>query len=132
MRGHIFYVPTVLALLVGAWLAPALAAPGGIEGSWSGSGIAKYGNRTDRVVCRVSFSRYGAQSFKVSSNCTSGNTQYQQSGTVANSGGSAYSGHVFNPQFNERGKVAISQRGSQLAVTVTSDKGTATLTLSRN
>jgi hypothetical protein len=39
---------------------------------------------------------------------------------------------VFNQQYNERGKLAISQRGSRLAVTVTSERGTATLNLSRN
>jgi hypothetical protein len=107
------------------------AAPAGLEGTWSGSGIAKYQGRTDRLVCRVSFARYGSASFKVASSCSSGGSQYQQSGTVAGSGG-RYSGHVFNQQFNERGRVAISQRGSRLSVTVTSERGTATLSLSRN
>jgi hypothetical protein len=107
------------------------AAPAGLEGSWSGSGIAKYQGRTDRLVCRVSFARYGAKSFKVASRCTSGGAQYQQSGTVSGTGG-RYSGHVFNQQYNERGRVAISQRGSRLSVTVTSERGTATLSLSRN
>ncbi len=110
----------------------AIAAPAGLDGSWSGSGIAKYQGRTDRLVCRVNFARYGDKSYKVSSNCSSGNTQYEQSGVVSTSGGSRYSGNIINPQFNERGRVAISQRGSSLSVTVTSERGTATLSLSRN
>jgi hypothetical protein len=109
----------------------AAAAPAGLEGSWSGSGIAKYQGRTDRLFCRVSFARYGSKSFKVSSSCTSGSAQYQQAGTVSGSGG-RYSGHIFNQQYNERGTLALSQRGSRLSVTVTSERGTATLSLSRN
>ena len=83
-------------LLLGAMPGSADAAPATIEGSWSGSGIAKLRNRTDRVVCRVS-----------------------------------YTGWIFNEQFNERGAVQLSQRGSRLSVTVTSSRGSANLTLSR-
>jgi hypothetical protein len=126
-----YRVHSIAAFVTCVLATAAVAAPAGLEGSWSGSGIAKYQGRTDRLVCRVSFARYGSKSFKVSSSCTSGGAQYQQSGTVSGSGG-RYSGHVFNQQYNERGKLAISQRGSRLAVTVTSERGTATLNLSRN
>lgn len=132
MRGQTAVFVFVSAFFVGASFGLPVAAAAGLEGSWSGSGIAKYQGRTDRLVCRVSFARYGTQSFKVSSSCSTGGAQYQQSGTVSSSGGNRYSGHVLNPQFNERGKVAIAQSGSRLSVTVTSERGTATLTLSRN
>jgi hypothetical protein len=46
-------------------------------------------------------------------------------------GGNRYTGWVFNEQFNERGNVQLSQRGSRLSVTVTSSRGIANLTLSR-
>lgn len=124
---------SLAVMILGAILASsAIAAPAGLDGSWSGSGIAKYQGRTDRLVCRVSFSRYGDKSYKVSSNCSSGGSSYEQNGVVSTSGGSSYSGNIVNPQFNERGRVAISQRGSSLSVTVTSERGTATLSLSRN
>ena len=54
-------------LLLGAMPGSADAAPATIEGSWTGSGIAKLRNRTDRVVCRVSFTRIEQKSFRVSS-----------------------------------------------------------------
>ena len=119
------------ALLLCAMLGTAHAAPAGIEGSWSGSGIAKLRNRVDRIVCRVSFTRIEGKSFRVSSLCSTGGRRYEQSGRVSSVGGNRYTGWVFNEQFNERGSVQLSQRGSRLSVTVTSSRGIANLTLSR-
>ena len=55
------------ALLLGAMLGTSHAAPAGLEGSWSGSGVAKLRNRVDRMVCRVSFARIEQKSYRVSS-----------------------------------------------------------------
>jgi len=119
------------ALLLGAMPATALAAPATIEGSWSGSGIAKFRNRVDRVVCRVSFARIEGKSFRVSALCSTGGRRFEESGRVTSVGGNRYTGWVFNEQFNERGNIQLSQRGSRLSVTVTSSRGVANLTLSR-
>ena len=125
-------VPYLLsALLLSAMLGSTDAAPATIEGSWSGSGIAKLRNRTDRIVCRVSFARIEQKSYRVSSFCSMGDRRYEQSGRVSSVGGNRYTGWVFNEQFNERGNVQLSQRGSRLSVTVTSSRGIANLTLSR-
>jgi hypothetical protein len=118
-------------LLLGAMPANAHAAPATIEGSWSGSGIAKLRNRVDRVVCRVNFARIEGKSFRVSALCSTGGRRYEESGRVTSVGGNRYTGWVFNEQFNERGSVQLSQRGSRLSVTVRSGRGTANLTLSR-
>ena len=119
------------ALLLLAMLGSADAAPATIEGSWSGSGIAKLRNRTDRIVCRVSFARIEGKSFRVSALCSTGGRRFEESGRVTSVGGNRYTGWVFNEQFNERGNVQLSQRGSRLSVTVTSSRGIANLTLSR-
>jgi hypothetical protein len=119
------------ALLLVAMLGSADAAPATIEGSWSGSGIAKLRNRTDRIVCRVSFARIEGKSFRVSALCSTGGRRFEESGRVTSVGGNRYTGWVFNEQFNERGSVQLSQRGSRLSVTVTSSRGIANLTLSR-
>jgi hypothetical protein len=118
-------------LLLGAMPANAHAAPATIEGPWSGSGIAKLRNRVDRVVCRVNFARIEGKSFRVSALCSTGGRRYEESGRVTSVGGNRYTGWVFNEQFNERGSVQLSQRGSRLSVTVRSGRGTANLTLSR-
>ena len=119
------------ALLLGAMLGTSHAAPAGLEGSWSGSGVAKLRNRTDRIVCRVSFARIEGKSFRVSALCSTGGRRFEESGRVTSVGGNRYTGWVFNEQFNERGSVQLSQRGSRLSVTVTSSRGIANLTLSR-
>ena len=119
------------ALLLGAMPATGHAAPATIEGSWSGSGIGKFRNRTDRIVCRVSFARIEGKSFRVSALCSTGGRRFEESGRVTSVGGNRYTGWVFNEQFNERGNVLLSQRGSSLSVTVQSSRGTANLTLSR-
>jgi hypothetical protein len=119
------------ALLLGAMPGTGHAAPAGLEGSWSGSGIAKLRNRVERMVCRVSFARIEQKSYRVSSFCSMGDRRYEQSGRVSSVGGNRYTGWVFNEQFNERGNVQLSQRGSRLSVTVQSKRGTASLTLSR-
>jgi len=119
------------AILLSTMLGAAQAEPGGLEGSWSGSGTAKLRNRVDRIVCRVSFARIEQKSFRVSSFCSMGDRRYEQSGRVSSVGGNRYTGWVFNEQFNERGSVQLAQRGSRLSVTVTSSRGVANLTLSR-
>jgi hypothetical protein len=120
------------ALLLGASLATADAAPATIEGSWSGSGIAKLRNRTDRIVCRASIARIEGKSFRVSALCSTGGRRFEESGRVTSVGGNRYTGWVFNDQFNERGNLVLSQRGSRLSVSVSGGRGTANLTLSKN
>jgi hypothetical protein len=121
-----------LVILLGAMLGTAYAAPATIEGSWSGSGIARYQGRVDRLVCRVNFGRIGQKSFRVSALCAAGARRYEQSGSVTNVGRNRYTGWVYNAQFNERGAILLSQSGSRLSVRVSSGRGTANLTLSRS
>ena len=120
------------AILLAAMMGTSHAAPAGFEGSWSGSGIAKFRNRTDRMVCRVNFARLEQKSFRVSAVCSAGYRRYEQSGRVSSIGGNRYRGYVFNAQFNERGNLLLSQSGSRLSVIVSGPKGSANLTLSRN
>jgi hypothetical protein len=117
-----------LAVLVGALVStPALAAT--IEGSWRGSGIVTYPNGADRVQCQVRYTPGGAQRYLVSSQCETNSGHYDLSGIVARVGGNHYSGWVGRGR--QTGRVDLVQHGDRLAVTVTSRRGRATLTLSR-
>ena len=120
------------AILLAAMFGTTHAAPTTIEGFWSGSGIAKFRNCTDRMVCRVNFARLEQKSFRVSAVCSAGDRRYEQSGRVSSIGGNRYRGYVFNAQFNERGNVSLSQSRSRLTVSVSGPRGSANLTLSRN
>jgi hypothetical protein len=70
------------AILLAAMFGTTHAAPTTIEGFWSGSGIAKFRNCTDRMVCRVNFARLEQKSFRVSAVCSAGDRRYEQSGRV--------------------------------------------------
>jgi len=86
----------------------------------------------DRLVCRVNFAQVGQKSFRVSAFCSAGDRRYEQSGSVSSTSRDRYRGWVYNAQFNERGNVVVSQSGSRLLVTVSGERGTASLTLSRS
>ena len=117
-----------LALALGALPAAVHAAPAGIEGAWSGSGIVKIRNRTDRIVCRVNFDKIAQTSCRVSAVVPPENGVTSRPGVSSN----RYRGYVYNAQFNDRGNVVLSQSGSRLTVSVSGGRGTANLTLSRN
>lgn len=100
-----------------------------LEGSWRGSGIVKYKGGADKLRCRVHFSRAGAKSFAVSSDCATETGRYAASGRVVASGTNRYFGLVQGEGVT--GKVVIVQHGKRLSVSVTSRRGSAKLSLSR-
>lgn len=113
-------------------LSPAHAADPSLAGTWNGSGIAHYTtNRTDRIVCRATYTKSSDEAYRVFSVCMDGDTRYQQSGQIKKAGGNRYTGTIYNEQFNETGQLSVSLRGNSQSVTVTGDKGTVELTLTR-
>jgi hypothetical protein len=120
----------ILSLIaLGTALAPALAAPASLEGSWRGSGIVSHRGTKDAVRCRVSFARVSAKSFAVSSQCATDTGRYDASGRVVGSGAGRYFGLVQGQGVS--GKVVIVQHGNRLSVSVTSRRGSIKLSLSR-
>jgi len=101
-----------------------------IEGSWRGLGIVTYPKGAERVECRVRYTPATAQRYLVSSQCASDSGRYDLTGTVARVGGNRYSGWVGRGR--QTGRVELVQHGDRLAVTVTSPKGSASLTLARS
>jgi len=109
-------------------LTPALAASS-LQGQWRGSGVVTHRNNRHAVRCRVSFQRLSATSFSVSSQCATQTGRYDVTGRVVSRGGNRYAGPVQGQGVN--GTAVIVQHGSRLSVTVTSRRGSATLSLSR-
>jgi hypothetical protein len=126
---HIF-IMSAFALGAAITAAQAAPAPSTIEGSWRGSGIVAYRNRTDRVECRVRYTPGGAQRYLVASQCETNNGHYDLTGTVARVGGNRYAGWVGSGR--QTGRVELVQHGNRLAVTVTSRRGSARLDLARS
>jgi len=111
-----------------AAMTPTLAASS-LQGQWRGTGVVTHGKSKDAVRCRVSFQKLSATAFSVSSQCTTETGRYDATGRVVASGANRYSGRVEGQGVT--GTALIVQHGSRLSVTVTSRRGTATLSLSR-
>jgi len=115
-------------MLAGVAFMPQPAAAS-LEGAWRGTGVVNYRGGADKLRCRVSFSRAGAKSFAISSDCATETGRYATSGRVVASGANRYFGLVQGEGVT--GKVVIVQHGSRLSVSVTSRRGSARLSLSR-
>ena len=124
---HIIVV--LSALLLCASLTTVRAEPGSIAGLWSGSGTVGYRGQVDRVFCRSRFAKTSAKSFSVSSVCTTENGRYDIAGHVTSTGGGRYRGTVMSN--NVSGRVTLFYSGRQMSVTVTSQQGSAQMTLAR-
>src|SRR5262245_44524317 len=119
----------IVVLLVScAAFAPALAATS-LQGQWRGSGVVTHRNAKDAVRCRVSFQRLSATAFSVSSQCTTETGRYDVTGRVAAAGSNRYSGPVQGQGVS--GVAVVVVRGNRLSVTVSSKRGSASLSLSR-
>jgi hypothetical protein len=120
----------LIATLIAAAFAltPALAASS-LQGQWRGSGVVTYRQSKDPVRCRVSFQRLSATAFSLSSQCSAENRNYDVKGRVVAAGNDRYSGRVEGD--GTSGAVVIVQRGNRLSVSVTSERGAASLSLSR-
>jgi hypothetical protein len=117
---------TLMALVVA--LTPALAASS-LQGQWRGSGVATHGQAKHAVRCRASFYKLSATAFSVSSQCSAENRHYDAKGRVVASGSNRYAGPMQGEGVT--GTAVIVQRGNRLSVTVTSRRGSVTLSLSR-
>jgi hypothetical protein len=121
------HILIVSLIALGAALTPALAAAS-LQGQWRGSGVVSHRKTTDAVRCRVSFHRLSTTSFSVSSQCATMTGRYDVTGRVVASGGNRYSGRVQGEGVT--GTAVVVQHGNRLSVTVTSRRGSATLSLS--
>jgi hypothetical protein len=118
----------VLLIALGVALTPALAASS-LQGQWRGSGVVSYGKKKDAVRCRVSFQKLSATAFSVSSQCATETGHYNATGRVVASGSNRYSGRVEGEGVT--GTVFITQSGNRLSVSVSSQRGSAKLSLSK-
>lgn len=128
-------VATIYSMMLAfAGIAPhsAVAQSASIEGRWSGGGVAalKDGQR-EPVRCRVSYEKSTGRTFLINANCSHSNGTFQQSGRITQLSANSYSGRLYSDQYSVAGQLSISVSGSRQTLTATSDKGRATLTLTK-
>jgi hypothetical protein len=128
--------PILLSILsaaaFGALVAGASAAPPSLEGSWSGKGVISHGGASDQVHCRVRYTRAGGSAYTYTSTCATDTGRYELLGRIRSSGGNRYTGTVSSPDYKGSGNVLLFQKGGHLSVTVTSSKGSARISLTKN
>jgi hypothetical protein len=112
--------------------APANAQSSSIEGTWSGGGYAQLSSgQREKIRCRVRYTRETADVFGVSAVCASPSLKVTQTGTISRVAANRFVGDLYNPEFDVSGRIRVVVSGSQQSVTMSSSKGSGSLTLSR-
>jgi hypothetical protein len=125
------------ALLIGAMLALAIfsgtaRAEPSLGGSWSGGGWVNFtsGSR-ERARCRAHYTANSATSYNLSATCATPSGSVSQSATLRKAGAHSYVGSFYNSQYNVSGSIRVTLHGNSQSVTLSSQSGSASLSLSR-
>lgn len=122
----------VIASLCAVAPAGVFAQGGSLEGSWTGGGYAEVtSGQRENVSCRVRYIRESADVFGVSAVCASKSVKLTQTGSVSRVAANRYIGDLYNAEYDVAGRVRIVVSGSSQSVTMTSKRGSGSLTLSR-
>lgn len=106
------------------------AESGGLEGSWKGGGWVSIAGNRERAHCHVHYTPAGSQ-YSLNATCATDSGKVSQTARVHKAGDHAYKGSFYNSEYDVSGQVRIIVRGNTQTVTLTSEGGTALLTLTR-
>ncbi|MEQ1714030.1 MAG: hypothetical protein ABL908_21905 [Hyphomicrobium sp.] len=133
-------IAVALAIVLLAAPSPAAAQSPSLEGNWTGGGYAEaISGHRERVSCRVRYTRETADVFGVHAVCASQSVKLVQTGTVSRAGANRFAGDFYNAEFDVAGRVRVVLEarlrhvvsGSRQTVTLSSGRGSGTLSLSR-
>lgn len=103
-----------------------------IVGAWSGGGTVRLDSGTvERVRCRVSYHPSTGRTFMVNATCAHAGGTFQQDGRIVQVSSSRYTGRLYNSNYDVSGRVSIHVNGRYQKISVSSSRGSATLTLTR-
>lgn len=109
------------------------AEPGGsLEGSWSGAGwVSIIGGSRERARCQVRYSPANGAQYSLTATCATDLGKASQTARIHKAGEHAYKGQFYNAEYDVTGQIRVIVRGNKQTVTLTSDSGTALISLSR-
>ena len=111
---------------------PALAEPGDLSGAWSGAGAVIYNTGSkEKARCRAQFNKTGSTSYSMNATCATASGKVAQSAILRKTGGNSYSGSFKNPDYNVTGSIRVTVNGNSQSVSMSSDAGTASFSMSR-
>ncbi len=110
--------------------APSEAHAASLTGTWSGSGSMTINSKgTERVRCRVTYSRVSGQTFSMYARCASGAGKLSQSGSLTRISGNNFQGSVYNAQYGVSASVYVKLRGRKQTVYISSAGGSGQFSL---
>ena len=120
------------ALAMSGLLSPSSADPGGLAGSWRGSGWVTFSSgKKERARCRAQYSPASAKSYTLKASCATSSAKATQRATVTEISKNRYRGSFYNTEYNASGTVRIVLRGRTQSVTLSGDAATATIQMRR-
>ncbi len=103
-----------------------------LAGAWSGGGSVVYNSGSkEKARCRAKFNKIGSSSYAMSATCATASGKVDQSATLRKTGSNSYSGSFRNPDYNVTGSIRVTVSGNSQNVSMSSDAGTASFSMSR-
>jgi hypothetical protein len=104
----------------------------GLAGSWSGGGWVSFSSGSkERARCRAHYTAHSESSYSLNATCATEAGKASQSATLRKVGANSYVGHFHNSEYGVSGSIHVVINGNSQSVTLTSDSGSASLTLTR-
>lgn len=103
-----------------------------LSGAWSGGGSVVYSTGSkEKARCRAQFKSTGGSSYAMNATCATASGKVAQSATLRKTGANSYSGSFRNPDYNVTGSIRVTVSGNSQSVSMSSDAGTASFSMSR-
>ena len=129
-----YVIATAAALIIGLSGQASLAKPVSLIGSWSGSGVTK-NVKGDRGTanCQISYTKGSGKVYTVHANCSISRIgDISQTASLKKVGANRYSGTFRNHQHSVSGKFTVIVNGTSQTVIMSSERGSASVTLAKN
>ena len=103
-----------------------------LTGTWRGKGkMTLNSGAKETVRCRVRYSAQSSIKFDMNAKCASVSGSINQNGSLQKVGENRYSGSVYNAQYGVTASVHVRVNGSRQRISISSDKGSASISLSK-
>jgi hypothetical protein len=123
------FVAAVISAFLGT---PGASRADTLAGSWSGGGWVSFaGGSRERARCRARYSARSASSYALNATCATASGSVTQDASLRRVGANSYAGRFYNSEYNVSGTIHVTVRGDRQSVTIDSDSGSASLSLSR-
>lgn len=122
-----------IAAAAGLGAASGSAQAQSLEGSWSGGGSVTFftSGESEHARCRARYSRRSKGTYVLSATCATPSGRAAQTAVLRQVGEGRFAGNFYNAEYDIRGRIFVTLRGSTQTVNLTSQSGSGSFRLSR-